>query len=93
LNALERGDLQTALQLANQAVAMFEAIKAGAGSAGLPVLLLRRSRIELKSSQIDPAADDAARALSLWKAAAQPGTSRARLAARTSFSAGAARAR
>jgi eukaryotic-like serine/threonine-protein kinase len=75
LNALERGDLQTALQLANHAVAMFEAaMKAGAGSTGLPVLLLRRSRIELKSSQIGPAVDDAARALSLWKAASQPGT-------------------
>jgi tetratricopeptide (TPR) repeat protein len=75
LNAFERGDLPTALQLANQAMTIAEAsIKAGGSPAPLPVFLVRRSLVELKSLQIGQAVDDAARALNLLKAAAQPGT-------------------
>ncbi len=76
LIALARGDLQAAWQLANQAVAIDEAaIKAGGQGAGvLPILLVRRSTVELELRRPDEAAADAARALSLLQASAQPGT-------------------
>ena len=47
---LARGDLPAALQHANQAIAIYEAaMKAGkAGEAGMQLLLLRRSTIELQ---------------------------------------------
>ena len=71
-----RGDLPTALQLSNQAVAIDEeAIKRGGqGATYLPRLLFRRSAIELKLSQADQALADASRALTLLQATAQPGT-------------------
>jgi serine/threonine-protein kinase len=73
---LARGDRQAALQRANQAMSMAEAsIKAGGGNEGaLPLLLLRRSTIQLEARRPDEAAADAARALSLLQAAAEPGT-------------------
>ncbi|HXP86430.1 MAG TPA: protein kinase [Bryobacteraceae bacterium] len=76
LIALARGDLPMALQLANQAMTIAEAsIKAGGQGAGvLPILLVRRSSIELDLRRTDEAAADAARALSLLQVAAQPGT-------------------
>jgi eukaryotic-like serine/threonine-protein kinase len=76
LVALGRGDLQAALQLADQAVAIDEsAIKAGGqGADYLPTVLVRRSTIELEARHPDKAAADATRAVSLLQAAAQPGT-------------------
>ena len=73
---LARGDLPAALQHANQAVAIYEAaMKAGkAGESGMPMLLLRRSMIELQLARADEATTDAARGLKLLQAAAQPGT-------------------
>jgi len=73
---LARGDVGNAFQLANQAVATDEAtIKAGGQGAGLlPLFLLRRSRVDLEARRPDEAAADAARALNLLRAAAQPGT-------------------
>ena len=76
LNALAKGDLQTASRLADQSVAMDEAaIKAGGqGAAMMPTLLVRRSAIELAARQPDQAAADATRALSQLQADAQSGT-------------------
>jgi serine/threonine-protein kinase len=73
---LERGDLGSALQLANEAVAMLEATsKSGRGGAQfLPILLDRRAALELKIRRPDQASADAAQALSLLQASAQPGT-------------------
>jgi hypothetical protein len=76
LLAEAKGDLPTALQLANQAVAIDEAaIKAGGqGGNYLPKLLFRRSAVELKQAQTGQAVADASRALNLLQATAQPGT-------------------
>ena len=76
LIALGRGNLQSALQLADQAVAIDEAtIKAGGeGTYYLPTLLVCRSGIELQAGRRDEAAADATRALSQLQAGAQPGT-------------------
>jgi len=76
LLAQAKGDLPTALQLADQAVALDEAaIKAGGqGAAFLPILLVRRSAVELEVGGREQAAADAARALDLLQTAAQPGT-------------------
>jgi eukaryotic-like serine/threonine-protein kinase len=76
LLAEAKGDLPTALQLSNEAVAIDEeAIKRGGqGATYLPRLLFRRSAIELKLSQADQAVADASRALTLLQATAQPGT-------------------
>ncbi len=73
---LARGDLSSALQHANQAIGIYEAaIRAGkAGESGMPMLLLRRSMIELQLARADEATTDAARGLKLLQAAAQPGT-------------------
>jgi len=72
---LARGNSQSALQHANQALSMYEdAMKAGtAGEAGLPLLLLRRSMIEVPAGRADAAAADAARGLKLMQASTQPG--------------------
>jgi tetratricopeptide (TPR) repeat protein len=76
LNAQAHGDSGTALQLANQAVAIAEAsVKAGrAGAFYLSSYLIRRSEIELQLNHRDEAAADAARALSQLQADAPPGT-------------------
>jgi serine/threonine protein kinase len=76
LVALARGELQTALQLADQALAIDEAaIKAGGeGAALLPLLLIRRSTVEFNAKRPEDARRDAARALSLLQATSQPGT-------------------
>jgi len=76
LNALAKGDVPGAVRLADQAVAIAEAsIKAGGeGAVLLRMLLTRRSTIELAADRPDDAAADAARALSLLQAAAEPGT-------------------
>ena len=50
-------------------------MKAGSGSQGaLPLLLVRRSDIELQLHRADEAAADAAQALKVAQAAAQPGS-------------------
>jgi len=76
LIALARGDVRTAMELADQAVTIVEAaVKAGGQGVGLlHILLIRRSTIELAGRHPDQAAADAARAVSLLQAAAQPGT-------------------
>jgi serine/threonine protein kinase len=76
LLAEARGDLHTALDLANQAMTLGETtVKAGGeGSFYLPVFLLRRSDLELRLGRADEAMADAARALAVLQEAAQPGT-------------------
>jgi serine/threonine protein kinase/tetratricopeptide (TPR) repeat protein len=76
LVAMLRDEHETALRLADQAIAIDEAaIKAGGqGAPVLPWLLLRRSAIELESKRLEEARTDAGRALSLLQATAQPGT-------------------
>ncbi len=73
---LERGNLESALRLANEASTMLEAaVKSGRGGAeAVPWLLGRRSDVELRLRRPDEAAADASRALSLLQATAQPGT-------------------
>src|ERR1700730_15132746 len=74
LIALARGDPRTALRLADQALVIDEAaIKAGGQGAGvLPIVLIRRSAVELEVGRPDQAAADAARALSLLQASTEP---------------------
>jgi serine/threonine protein kinase len=76
LNAQARGDMRTALELANQAVAIGEAaVKSGhAGAFYLQTFLVRRSEIELQLDRREDAAADAARVISQLQADAQPGT-------------------
>jgi serine/threonine protein kinase/tetratricopeptide (TPR) repeat protein len=76
LLAEARGDLRSALELANHAITMLDAsIKAGRqGGDLLPLALERRSALELRLHLKDEATADAARALSLLKQTAQPGT-------------------
>jgi tetratricopeptide (TPR) repeat protein len=64
---LERGDLRSALSLANQAVDAMEATaKAGkAGSNFLPTVYLRRAKVELQASSLGAAAGDVDKALDL----------------------------
>jgi tetratricopeptide (TPR) repeat protein len=76
LNALVRGDIPTAMKLADRAVSIDEAaIKAGGeGSYYLPTLLLNRSAIELAARHSDQSAADASRALSLLQDGTKAGT-------------------
>ncbi len=76
LIAQGEGDPVTALRLANQALAMDEATikKGGQGAHLLPVLLVRRSTLELAAGNPDQAAADADRALHLLQASIEPGT-------------------
>jgi tetratricopeptide (TPR) repeat protein len=76
LNAQASGDLGTALKLANQAAAIVEAaVRIGQqGAFLLPIVLGRRSSVELQLGRPDDAAADASRALSQLQAAGQPGT-------------------
>jgi serine/threonine-protein kinase len=75
-NALVKGDIPTAVKLADRAVAIDEAaINAGEeGSYYLPTLLINRSTVELAASHPDQAAADASRALSLSQIGIEPGT-------------------
>jgi tetratricopeptide (TPR) repeat protein len=70
-----KGDHQTALRLANQAIAMDEAaIKAGGqGKVMLPMLFARRSKFEVALGHTDDAVADARHALELWQAIEKPG--------------------
>jgi tetratricopeptide (TPR) repeat protein len=74
LNALARGDIATAVTLADRAVYLDEAtIKAGGeGTYYLPTLLINRSIVKLAAAQPGQAAADASRALSLTQAGAKP---------------------
>jgi ATP/maltotriose-dependent transcriptional regulator MalT len=76
LLAQAKGDLASALRFANQALAIDEAsIKAGGqGSIQLPMLLVRRSAVELALGDREQAEADASRAVSLLQARLQPGT-------------------
>jgi tetratricopeptide (TPR) repeat protein len=76
LLAQAKGDLSTALQLANEAVMIDEnSIRAGGqGSAYLPLLLVRRSLVELDLQRGQDAEADANRALNLLQSTLQPGT-------------------
>ncbi len=76
LLAERRGTLPLASTLADQAVAATEdAVKAGRqGVDFLPIALLRRSSVRLKTGHRDEAAADATRALDLLRKSSQPGT-------------------
>jgi len=76
LLALARGDLPAALRLANQAIGIDEASmqRGGPSAAYLPVLLVRRSVVELELDQAQQAAADADRALALFRKAFDDGT-------------------
>jgi len=75
LLASGRGDFQTALPLADQAVAILEAVsQAGrSGSDFLPIVLLRRSTVELEAGRPGQAGNDALRALKQLQAASPDG--------------------
>ena len=75
LIAQSRGDLQTALELSNEAVAISEAaMKAGrVGGDYLPTFLVRRSGVALQIGHADQAEADSARALSLLHTSTQVG--------------------
>jgi serine/threonine protein kinase len=76
LIAEARGDLQAALNLSGEAIAIAEAaIKARRiGGDYLPTFLSRRSDVHLQLHHPQEAADDAARAVSLLQAAVRPRT-------------------
>jgi len=76
LNAQAGGDMQTALDSANQAVAIAEgSIKEGRIGAGyLETYLVSRSDIQLKMGHLESAAEDARRALKSLLDVAQSGT-------------------
>jgi len=76
LTARARGDAQSALDFANQAMAIAEAsLKESREALGLiPGFLVSRSEIELQLHQPDKAAEDARRALKMSLDVAQPGT-------------------
>lgn len=75
LNAEAVGSSSEALELSNQALAITQAsVSAGGqGADYIPVLLLRRSRIQLLAHRISEAVEDANKGLTLLKQAAAPG--------------------
>ena len=75
LLAEARSDSQTALELANQAMAILEASRNAGRQGGSfqPTALMLRSDIELRLGQNSEAAADASRALNLLQSTAQPG--------------------
>jgi tetratricopeptide (TPR) repeat protein len=75
LLAEAQGNLPLAMQLANEALAIDEqAVKAGGqGAVYLPILLVRRSAVELKMGKQEQAAADAARAVDLLRTNMEPG--------------------
>jgi tetratricopeptide (TPR) repeat protein len=74
LNAEARGETAAALELANKAVAVAESSSNVRGSYYLQNFLVGRSDIERELGQINEAAADAARALTLSRQDTQPGT-------------------
>jgi serine/threonine-protein kinase len=76
LLASGQGEQEKALTFADQGVAIVENSikKKGEGADTLPLLLLRRATVELAAARPAPAEADAARALALLQAAAEPGT-------------------
>jgi len=76
LLARGRGDPQGALRLANEAVSRVEASlrSGGQGVEALPLMLVRRSDLELHLRQLDDAVADAGRAVALLEQAAPAGT-------------------
>jgi eukaryotic-like serine/threonine-protein kinase len=76
LIAFASGNVDTALQLVNQAISLVDvAMKAHSASESImPVLLTRRSEIELSARHTEEAAADAAHALKLLDAVVQSGT-------------------
>jgi tetratricopeptide (TPR) repeat protein len=66
-----RGDFPKAIAAANRAVAMVEAQRQD--SSMLPVLLVRRSQLELEMGRADDAKADATRAVRLYTARVAPG--------------------
>ncbi|HZQ54843.1 MAG TPA: protein kinase [Bryobacteraceae bacterium] len=76
LNAEVAGNLPLALSFSNQAVDLVETLaKAGRqGSDRLPLVLTRRSEVELRLGRAPEAAADASRAVSVVRATAEPGT-------------------
>ncbi|MGH9703601.1 MAG: tetratricopeptide repeat protein, partial [Candidatus Acidiferrales bacterium] len=76
LNAQAGGNLPSALDYTKQAMAIAEAaVKNGKQAAQfLPILLLRRSGLELQLRDFEGAAADESRALELLRSTAQPGT-------------------
>jgi len=73
--AQEHGDLETAQRLANEVVSVVEVLRerGAQGGENLPLMLLRRSSVELAAGDPGAAAADAARALTLWQETAPPG--------------------
>ena len=76
LNAQAAGDLSAALELTKQAMTIAEAaVKNGKQAAQfLPILLLRRSGLELQLNDFVGAAADELKALNLLQGTTQPGT-------------------
>jgi tetratricopeptide (TPR) repeat protein len=76
LLAEARGDLPAALPLGNEAIAIDEASiqRSGPCATFLPVLLVRRSVVELELHQAQKAATDADQALTLFRKAIDSGT-------------------
>jgi eukaryotic-like serine/threonine-protein kinase len=81
-NEFRRGELKSALRLADDALAICEkSIKAGGqGSDSLPSLLVNRATIELIAGGGDQAIADASRAVRLLQEQAEPGTFSTQLA-------------
>jgi tetratricopeptide (TPR) repeat protein len=76
LNAQARGDRVKAVKLANEAVALNEALIRERGEARdfLPMLLQRRSEIRYNAADIEGALADARRAAEMFEKLAQPGS-------------------
>ncbi len=76
LNAQAAGNLSLALKLSEQAVTIVEElVKTGRqGADRLPLVLTRRSDVELQSRRLDEAVADAARAVRVLQKSIEPGT-------------------
>ena len=74
--ALATGDINSALELADQAIEIDEASirRIGQCAAFMPTLLVRRAFVELQAGQEDLAAFDAAKAMTLLQGEMEPGT-------------------
>jgi len=81
LLAQARGEMQSALELANESVTTAEALmKQGRESGGyLETFLARRAEIQLQIGRREEARSDAARAVKMFEEAMQPGTFSAHL--------------